>query len=204
MKNAIKVASLAFFLVSLSAGELNAQSQEWWTAITYQGGLPAGDTKEFTDEFSWRGLGLEGRTMVRPNVSVGGFVGWNTFTGEEDGTVSLGGADVSGFQSRFVNAVPLLVTAHFYSNSSRRDGMMPYLGAGIGTYWIENRLELGQTALTTDNWHFGLAPEIGFLFPMEGQLIGKLSAKYNYAFEAGGITHSYWTFGIGIAASNRY
>ena len=42
MKNAIKVASLAFFLVSLSAGELNAQYQEWWTAITYQGGLAAG------------------------------------------------------------------------------------------------------------------------------------------------------------------
>ena len=204
MRNAIKVASLAFFLVSLSAGELNAQYQEWWTAITYQGGLAAGDTKEFTDEFSWRGLGLEARTMVKPNVSVGGFVGWNVFKGEEDGTISLGGADVSGFQSRFVNAVPLLVTAHVYSNSSRRDGMRPYIGGGIGTYWIENRLELGRTGLEVDNWHFGLTPEVGFILPAQNQVEGYFSVKYNYAFEAGGLTHSYWTFGIGIAASNRF
>jgi outer membrane protein W len=202
MRNAIRIASLALFLVSLTAGEANAQYQEWWTAITYQAGLPGSDTKTIADELSWRGIGLEARTMVKPNVSIGGFIGWNVFNTETDGTISMAGADISGFQSRFVNAVPLLLTAHVYSSSNR--GIRPYLGAGIGTYWIENRLELGRTALTTDNWHFGLAPELGFIIPFETQLETNLSVKYNYAFESGGRTHAYWTFGVGFAAKNRF
>lgn len=202
MKNTIKVASLALFLLSMTAVDLSAQYNEWWGAISYQGSLPSGDTKTFSEPFSWRGIGLEGRTAVRSNVSVGGFVGWNVFNDELDGTVSLGGADISGFQSRFVNAMPLLATAHFYTGS--RGDTRAYLGGGIGTYWIENRLELGRTALTTDNWHFGLAPEFGIILPRDRFAAGILSVKYNYAFEAGGITHSYWTFGIGFAASNAF
>jgi hypothetical protein len=201
MKTAIKILSLALFLLPMTAGETNAQVQEWWTGITYQGALSAGDTKDIADQFSWRNVGIEGRTMVGPKMSVGVFAGWNVFNEETSGTISLAGVDVTGFQSRFVNAIPLLATVHLYSD--RRNGPRPYLGGGVGTYWIENRLELGQTALEVDNWHFGLAPEFGIIFPTGGRLEGYLSAKYNYAFESGGITHSYWTFGIGLAGSNR-
>jgi hypothetical protein len=202
MRNTIKVASLALFLVSTMAAEVNAQPQEWWGGVSYQGALPGGDTKLMADGFSWRGIGLEGRTSVRSNLSVGAFVGWNVFNDEVDGTISVAGADVSGFQSRFVNAVPLLATAHVYSGS--KGGTRAYLGGGIGTYWVENRLELGQTALTSSNWHFGLAPEVGIILPKESFAAGFLSIKYNYAFESGGLAHSYWTFGIGIAGSNRF
>ena len=202
MRNMIKVASLALFLLSTTAVDASAQYQEWWGAVSYQGSLPGGETKDFTDSFSWRGIGLEGRTAVRPNVSVGGFVGWNVFNDSGEATSSIAGADISGFQSRFVNAMPLLATAHLYSGAA--GGFRTYLGGGIGTYWIENRAELGLTALTTTNWHFGIAPEIGFIMPKDNFAAGFLSIKYNYAFEAGGIAHSYWTFGVGFAASNRF
>ncbi len=202
MRNIIKVASLALFLLSTMAVDASAQYQEWWGAVSYQGSMPGGDTKDFTDSFSWRGIGLEGRTSIKSNVSVGGFVGWNVFSASTDDLISLGGADISGFQTRFVNAMPLLATAHIYSGSP--GGVRTYLGGGIGTYWIENRLELGRTALTTSNWHFGLAPEIGVILPRDSFAAGFLSVKYNYAFEAGGIAHSYWTFGVGFAASNKF
>jgi len=202
MRNAIKVASLALFLVSMTTGELRAQSREWFTGVTYQGALPGGDTKEFAEGFSWRNIGIEGRTEIRDNLSAGLYVGWNVFNDETDETISVAGADVSGYQSRFVNALPILATMHLYS--SKRSGVRPYIGAGIGTYWVEERLELGLTALEASNWHFGLAPEVGFVLPMQNQFASYFSVKYNYAFEAGGLTHSYWTFGIGIAASNRF
>jgi opacity protein-like surface antigen len=202
MKNAIKVASLALCLVFMTAGEVRAQSRDWWFGATYQGALPGGDTKDFTEGFSWRNIGIEGRTLLKDNLSLGLYAGWNVFNDEVDGTISLGGADVSGYQSRFVNAIPLLATIHLYS--SRRSGVRPYIGGGLGTYWVENRVELGLTGLESDNWHFGLAPEVGFAMPMQNNVAAYVSVKYNYAFEAGDVSHSYWTFGIGIATSDMY
>jgi len=200
MKTAIRVASLALFLTLVGNAKVEAQyrAQDWWWGFSYQTALTAGETKDFIDQFSWRNIGLEGRTMVNANASVGFYFGWNVFNDELDGTVSLGGVDVSGYQSRYINAVPMMATAHVYLGQPR--GPRPFIGAGVGTYWIENQLELGATAITVDNWHFGVAPEAGFIFPTQGMMEGFASAKYNMAFEADGIEHRYWTFSLGLAA----
>jgi len=169
-----------------------------WGGMTYQTAMSSGDMTDFVDQFSWRNIGVEGRSMIGSNASVGLFFGWNVFNQEVDGTVELGAVDASGYQSRFVNALPLLATAHYYFG--RASGPRTYVGAGVGTYWIENRLELGQTAITASNWHFGVAPEIGVIIPAQGMTDTYLSVKYNYASEAGDISRSYWTFGIGFGA----
>jgi outer membrane protein W len=197
MKYAIRVFALALLLVFAANAKASAQAQEWWWGFTYQTALSAGDTKDFVDQFSWRNVGVEARSMINQNASVGVFFGWNVFNKEVDGTIALGAVDVSGYQSRFINAVPMLVTAHYYLGS--RSGPRPYLGAGVGTYWIENRLELGLTSVTVANWHFGLAPEVGVIIPTQAMAETYLSVKYNYAFEANDIQRTYWTFGIGFA-----
>ena len=69
MNNAIRVGSLALFLVL--AGSAKAEAQEWWWGLTYQTALPSGDTKDIVDQFSWRNVGFEGRKMLKPNASVG-------------------------------------------------------------------------------------------------------------------------------------
>lgn len=199
MKNAIRALALTLFLVMAGSADLQAQIQEWWGAVTYQTALSAGDTKDFVDQFSWRNVGIEGRGMVKENVSVGAFFGWNVFNEEVDGTASLGAVDVSGYQSRFVNALPMLATAHVYMGQSS-SGSRGYLGLGVGTYYIENRAELGVTAITADAWHFGLAPEVGISLPTSSSAATYLNVKYNYAFEANGFSHAYWTFGIGVAS----
>jgi len=199
MKNAIRTVSLAFLLVLAGNAAAEAQTGQYWWAFTYQTSLSAGDTKDFTDDFSWRNMGLEGRTYLSPNFSVGVFFGWNVFNDQLDGTISLGGVDASGYQLRWVNAFPMLATAHLYLGD--RSGPRPYVGTGVGTYWIENRMELGVTSVTASNWHFGLAPEAGVMIPTAGYSDVYLSAKYNYAFESGSITRPYWTFGIGIGTA---
>ena len=200
MNNTIRVVALALFLVLAGSAKAEAQAQEWWWGVTYQTALSAGDTKDFVDQFSWRNVGIEGRTMIKPNLAVGLFFGWNVLHDEMEGTVSLGGVDVSGYQSRFVNAVPMLATAHYFFEE--RSGRRLFVGGGVGTYWIENRLELGLTALTSTNWHLGFAPEVGVTFPTRELGEGYLSVKYNYAAESGDVTHSYWTFGIGFAVGD--
>ena len=199
MKNAIRVLALASLFVLAGNANAQAQSNRLWWAFTYQGALSSGDTKNFVDQFSWRNVGLEGRSFMNPDLSVGVFFGWNVFNDEGEGLVSLGSADISGYQYRFVNAFPMLLTAHYYLGD--RTGPRAFVGTGVGTYWIENRMELGLTAVTVDNWHFGLAPEVGLMIPTAGFSEAYLSAKYNYAFESGGITHSYWTFGVGIGTA---
>ena len=198
MKTVTRVGLLALSLLLVGNAKAEAQYQDWWWGFSYQTALSAGDTKDFIDQFSWRNIGLEGRTMVNPNASVGVSFGLNVFHDEVDGTISLGGADISGYQSRYINAIPMLANAHYYLGKPR--GPRPFFGVGIGTYWIENKIELGTTAITVDNWHFGLAPEAGFIFPTQGIMEGFVSAKYNMAFEAGGIEHQYWAFSIGLAA----
>jgi len=40
-----------------------------------------------------------------------------------------------------VNSLPILATAHFYTGK-RRDQFRFYFGAGVGTYYIMQRLEI--------------------------------------------------------------
>jgi len=189
-----RIASLALVLVLLGSAEVRAQ--EWFWAAQYQAALSSGDTKDFTDQFSFRNFAVEGRALLNDKMSAGLFLGWNVFNEEVDGTVNFSGVDINGYQFRYVNAIPILVTAHYYLGSGR--GPQAYLGVGVGTYYIENRLEVGISALTDDNWHFGLAPEVGIMLPPAANMATYLSVKYNWAFEAGGFEHTYWTFGIGI------
>ncbi|MEJ2540926.1 MAG: hypothetical protein P8188_13305 [Gemmatimonadota bacterium] len=184
-------------ILALSPGAAEAQSG-WWSGITYQASLAQQDTELFSDGLQWRNFGLDFRRMVAARVSVGLFTGWHTFNQEVDGTLGLENVDISGLQRRYVNAFPLLATVHGYFRDARQGG--PFAGLGVGTFWIENRVEVGRTAIRTDQWHFGLAPEVGYAFRTRTGLDPYLSVRYNHAFEAGDFTHGWWTFGIGIAS----
>ena len=197
MRYAARAGALALLLTVGASATAQAQQGEWWGGFTYQGALTTGATADFIDQFSWRNVGLEGRKMMREDASLGLFLGWNVFNDELNGTMSLGNYDISGFQSRFVNAFPMLVTAHYYLGEREPGSPWFFVGTGVGTYYTETRAELGLTAVTITKWHFGIAPEIGVMVPRFGAGAGLLSVKYNYAFEAGSVKHAYWTFGVG-------
>lgn len=188
---------VAFLALTLDAAPAEAQ-YGWWSGITYQAALAQQDTKEFSDGLEWRNLGLDFRRMISPQASIGFYTGWHTFNDRVDGLISFDQVDVSGLQRRFLNAFPLLLTGHWYLQDARQGGA--FVGLGLGTYWIENRLEVGRTSLASDAWHFGVAPEVGWAFDTGSGLAPYLSVRYNYAVEAGDFSHGWWTFGIGIAS----
>ncbi len=197
MRYATRAGVLAL-LLSLGISATAQAQEEWWGGFMYQAALTSGSTADFIDQLSWRNIGLEARKMVRENASLGVFFGWNVFNDELNTTSSLGAVDISGFQSRFVNAFPMLVTAHYYPGVRRSNSARFFLGTGVGTYYTESRAELGLTSVTVNKWHFGIAPEVGVLVPSSRVGDGLLSVRYNYAFEAGGVEHAYWTFGVGL------
>ena len=158
--------------------------------------MSAGDTKRLADQFSWRNIGVEARSMVSPNVSVGFSAAWNVFNEKTDSLIQFQNADVSGTQLRYVNAFPMMATAHYYFGTRR--GIRPYVGTGLGTIYSEYRLEIGTVALVANQWHLAVAPEIGVIIPINWNARAMLNARYNYGLEANGIKLSYWTIGVGV------
>ena len=210
MRIAIKGIIASLVLVLATSGE--AKAQDWWWGITYNmsatSSLPANSNSDinFIEDYSFRGIGIEARYVPDRNAkySIGFNFGWNVLNekndfGSERNTVSLPGADITGTQLRFLNSIPLMANAAYYFGD--RGGIRPYVGINAGTYYIERRVEIGVSAITQDNWHFGWAPEVGLVVPLGRPEVAMLfTVRYNWAFSAGGTgDQKYWGFNIGFA-----
>ena len=65
-------------------------AQKWFGAATYQISFPTGDTKNFTDNTSFRGFGLDFRYTLNKSTTVGMTFGWNVFYERTNETFELG------------------------------------------------------------------------------------------------------------------
>jgi len=204
MRYLYMAAAVVFLLTILP---LQGYSQDIITDVTYEMSFPASNLKDYTDNTSYRGIGIGVRRFVAPKISVGGFFGWNIFNEDTNKLISLDreefSADVSGRQFRYINAVPIFFSTHYYLGKSEK--VMPFVGANVGTYYIRQRLELGVYSINEDNWHFGIAPEAGIIIPLGYDNGVIANFRYNYAFESGesisGESNSYtfWSLNVGVA-----
>jgi len=185
---------------------LNAFGQKGYGGITWNISVPTDDLSDFIDETSYQGFGIEFRSFITRHLSIGGSTGWNIMDQRVDGTYpiereTVSGA-VTGTQIRYLNSFPIMVTTHFHIGSPR-SAIRPYVGLGVGTYYAVERLEIGVNLFEANNWHFGIAPEVGFLFPTDYVSI-LTSLTYNQAFESGesmtkdSKAFSYWGIRVGI------
>lgn len=197
MKFKLLVVLFITMAVSLSA-------QRYMTILSYNTALPMGKTGDFVSEYSWRGFAIEGRRFVQKNLSIGINFGWNIFDEKNGETIELDNGAVSGTQIRYLNVFPIMVNAHYYFGDKR--SFRGFLGVNVGTYAINQRFDIGIWTINNDNWHFGVAPEIGILIPAGRQMAVTLSVKYNYALSAGAALdgsdsndHSYLGINLGLA-----
>jgi hypothetical protein len=186
---------------------MNVFGQEMMSGLSYNMGLTTGESSDFVNDYSWRGFGFEIRSFRGENFSVGGSFSWNVFDEKTGEIIWFDRGAVSGTQIRHMNAFPLMLNAHYYLGQFS-DRMRPYFGLNVGTYYINQRLEIGVIAFNADNWHFGLAPEIGVMFPTYSGSIFFMNVRYNHAFKAGngiaggeGNSWQYWGFNVGVAFS---
>ena len=196
--------SIITVLLLLVAATAFAQSKI--ATIHYDVSLPGEKMDGYIGETSWLGVGADGRWFVTPDspIALGISTGWHVFDRETDGTIVFDNGALTGTQRRYINSVPLMMTAHCYFGD--KDRIRLFAGGGIGTYAIIQRFEVGVFAYEKTNWHFGLYPEIGtqiYLTDLNIDIF--VSGRYNYAFEAGesltgdAKAYDYWTMSVGVA-----
>jgi hypothetical protein len=189
---------------ALFAATAMAQNQVL-SGITWNIGLPSGRMSDFMDKASFGGFAIEGRRFLSEEFSVGGSFSWNYWSELTDQTIPLEHGAVGGTQIRYINSFPFLVNAHYYIGD-RKDQIRPYLGLNVGAYYILQRLDIGVWSFQNDHWHFGLAPEAGFMIEMSRGTYFMATARYNYAFDSGSTmggdsknTYAYWGINLGVS-----
>jgi opacity protein-like surface antigen len=179
---------------------------QFYGSVTYQLGIPIGNTHAYIQDVAWRGIGVDLQWMVKPTISVGVALGWNVFfqnvtttiTDPNGGTATGTGIAITGNQDRAINFFPLLADARYLFRL--KSGVRPFIGAGIGGYITEEYLGIGLYALTKTAFLFGLAPEAGVIIPIDGGAAIQFSARYNMAFGGNGISFQQWLgLNLGVA-----
>jgi outer membrane protein W len=185
---------ILFFLLILFSSNAFSQSMH---GISYATALGVGETSDYISRFSWRGFGIDGKYFINDNMTLGWTTGWQTFYEPVSGTFTEGTQTRTGTQYRYINTIPVMLTYNFFFNE---DGeTQPFVGLGLGTYWLERRTTMGLFASTEDNWHFGLTPEVGILFPVNIQSNFYVTVRYNNAFPSNdSITYSYLGLNLGF------
>ena len=198
---AVKTVFLAGMLIL--SFNLPLFSQGALIALDYSISYPSADTKEYISDPSYRGISVETRSLIRPNLSAGILLGWHSFEQNSEEPVTVGNTVISGENTRRLRTYPFMLNSYFYLG--KEHGFRPYLGINAGAYFIAQEVEAGGMKYDKGNWQFGVIPQAGFLAPLGWYANLHLNARYNYAFKSGesisgeGMAQSYWSFNIGLA-----
>lgn len=173
-------------LFSLLGGGLKAQDYTYMY-VNYNPSFSTGDSKNWADEFSWRGVTVDLRIAINGGLTAGIYSGWTVFREESDGlateVVEIGRArtSLSAKQYYFINQLPLLATVHYHFGEF--GSVRPYVGLGTGVYFTTHALEMGLYRVIEKNTQFGLAPMLGISVPINRDTNFNVGAIYNHAFE---------------------
>jgi outer membrane protein len=193
--------SLKIFSVILLVAigvEMTAQSK---TNLYYTMGVPVSNTNDFINKTSFRGMGFEYQYMLTDRFALGGVLQWSTFYEAMDkDTYPIENGEINGYQYRYINTVPMYATGTYYLASDDAT-IRPYIGLGVGTYWLEKRVDMGLYADIYNSWHFGLIPKAGILMPLSYSNSLYLGIDYNIAFKNSTLDQQSW---IGISVGFNF
>jgi len=177
---------LTVLLLAVMTGVATAQVSNSLFGISWNVGLPMGNTKDFIDRTSYSGVSFEGRSWLNREFAVGGMFGWGVFDVVSYEPIQIDkpeyGGTISGTQERWMNTLPIMVSGYYHFG---RGDIVPYIGANAGTYYIVETFGIGTVAFESRNWHFGVAPEAGIMIGISRTTYLLASVRYNYAFDSG-------------------
>jgi len=184
-----------------TVGALNAQSN---TTFAYSIGFSTGDLNDFIGQASFRGISIDYRKLVQPNIGVGVNFAWNIFY-EEVGkaTYTVDNSSLTGKQYRYSNHFPMILGATYYLSPG--EPMSPFFGLGIGTIYTLRNTDMNLYTYEQEAWNFALQPEVGFMYTIDDASALSVSAKYNYGFQAGNEldgAQSYISLNVGFVFKN--
>jgi len=186
----LKKLSVLFGLLMLLGSGSAAQAGNNTFGVSWGLSVPLGETRDFTPDFSFRGVSVEWRNFYMRDAAYGLNVGWNVMTGHESATVDFQNIAITGNRWKYTNAVPVYAGwFKFFGRDITKTRWV--VGLNAGTAWMERRILISTTSFTDSSWHLALAPEIGMHLPMDS-FLGYVGVRYHYAFEAGGMPTQQW------------
>lgn len=195
----MRAACVAAALLILIPGPVQAMTGIG--GFTYDVSLPTGATRDFADNVSFKGYGVEARWFRSDRRALGLTWHYNAFHQQINGTWAVDNGHVTGHQFHSIHSSPVLLTYYLqWGDTKYSRGSLWYVGLGAGAYWIEKELEVGTGTHKSTNWHIGLCPEFGLYYGLSFGAYLNVAAKYNYAFKSGRDTgQSYFYLSLGIA-----
>ncbi|MFZ5570241.1 MAG: hypothetical protein ACOZF0_07545 [Thermodesulfobacteriota bacterium] len=191
----------AVMLLLLSTG--SAFAKDGLFHVTYSLAQPSGAMTDVVEDKSYRGIEFGYRKFAKRNISFGIMSGWNSFEDRYSNVFEIQNGHIYGTKRTYLNAFPIMVNGHYYIGGH---GPRFYMGLNAGTINIRKDVYLGIYTVDEGNWHWAMAPEIGFIYPFKGHGMPWritslfLNAKYNYAFRVGDtIDYTYWGLNLGFS-----
>lgn len=186
-----KITNKLIIIAVLFASTASFAQQSFWS-LNYEMSFGTGEQADYISSSSFRGWGVDGRTFLTDNISVGGSFSWEVFDQIyrdlpprqlTDVADNVSGS-ITGVEYRFINTLPIMANAHYYLG---QDGALrPYFGLGLGTAYTEQRTDIGLISITAKGWGFALQPEVGVMIPFGLTGVGaNVSAKFRYTTQGG-------------------
>lgn len=172
-------------VILLTLLPLAGWAQRNYGTISYNIALPMGNTKDFVENTSFRGVGVDYSLFLTPSISVGGAVSWNVFNSDQGQvTETYGDVTYTGNRFNYYNAVPIYLLPRYFFIPPGESSFSLYGGVGIGAMYAIQTFDLGGIRSETTDWHFALAPELGGIFKLPFTAGLNVNVRYNNGFNS--------------------
>ncbi|MBS1561752.1 MAG: hypothetical protein JSS89_09120 [Bacteroidetes bacterium] len=197
---------IALVLLGMVSGGTSASAQQrYLTSLNWSIGFPTGNLDNYTPSTSFSGFSADLRFLQPDRTFFGVSGGWNYFSDLlRNATVSVENGAIYGTQVRTVNAIPLLASAGMFFDDGTSN-MHPYAAINVGAYSVNQRVEIGLVQINNNNWHFGVAPEVGLMIDLERTTAFNAQARYNRALSSGTAlngssdnSYGWWSLNLGF------
>ncbi|MEJ2163480.1 MAG: outer membrane beta-barrel protein [Robiginitalea sp.] len=195
MRRIIITASLLLFFALSST----AQSK---FALTYSIGFPTGETSDYFNSTSWRGVNIDYHYFLEDGFAIGFSTGWQVFNDSRGYvTETTGTESLSGFRYNYLNSFPLLFTGSYFFDSS--GDLSPFASLGVGFVYNEFDQDIGLLSDQRTGWPFALRPEIGLDYEINYNVGLRASFRYNYVASGDELPSlPYFAINLGLVWSN--
>lgn len=166
--------------------------------LLLESSLAVGSTKDFVQEYSFQGFGIDVRYLGFGDLWVGGAVAWHTLAQQTEKSVEWQNATITGNVVTELSTTPLTLKAAYAYTRSKH--VVPYVALGGGASRVVRRLDIGIQRFAWESWHWTLVPELGVDIPV-GPIDVLLATKFNYLWasaEAPEQLYMNFSFGIGL------
>jgi hypothetical protein len=200
---------LYIFLVVFLIG-YTSYSQDYTLTVNYSVSIPTGDILDIMKSASPQGFDVTYRKFIGDHLMVGGMTGMALFYHQFTGTTNIPkyNLDITGTQNRYFYSVPIMANVGYNFINDQTPGLKPFIGLNIGTYYASQQYDYGVNQFSSNNWSFGVAPELGVMANINSLNL-TLSGRYNYGtpqlnkITDSKISLSYFSinFGIGFCSN---